>query len=73
MCLLAKVVYVADKIEVSRPGVDPALRKMGRTADIETIFAAVLDNTVAHLKARHLDISYGTRRLLAAMQKRNSP
>ena len=68
---LAKVVYVADKIEVSRTGVDPVLRKMSRTADLDTLFAAVLDNTVAFLKSHQLDISYGTRRLLAAMQKRN--
>ena len=70
---LAKVIYVADKIEMSRIGVDPALRKISRTADLDTLFKAVLDNTVAQLKARQLDISYGTRRLLAAMEKRNRP
>jgi nicotinate-nucleotide adenylyltransferase len=71
MNALAKVVYIADKIEISRPGVDPALRKMSRNCDLDTLFAAVLNNTVKFLRARQLDISYGTRRLLAAMQKRN--
>ena len=71
MCSLAKVVYVADKIEVSRDDVDPVLRKMSYTSDLDTLFAAVLDDTVAYLRSRHQDISYGTRRLLLAMQKRN--
>ena len=67
----SKVVYVADKIEMSRPGVDPVLREMGRSADLDTLLAAVLGDTVAYLKSRQLDISYGTKRLLAAMHKRN--
>ena len=71
MCSLAKVVYIADKIEISRNGVDPAFRTMSMSVDLDTLFAAVLDNTVAFLKSRELDISYGTRRLLLAMQKRN--
>jgi len=68
---LAKVVYIADKIEVSRRGVDPALRSLSRSAGLDTLFKAVLDNTVAYLKSRQIDISYGTRSLLAAMEKRN--
>lgn len=71
MCDLAKVVYVADKIEVSRTGIDPGLREMSRTNDLETLFAAVLSNTVTSLKSRQLDLSYSTRRLLTAMQKRS--
>ena len=71
MCPLAKVVYVADKIEVSRTGIEPFLIDMSRTADLDSLFAAVLDNTVAYLRSRQLDISYGTRKLLSAMNKRN--
>jgi nicotinate-nucleotide adenylyltransferase len=67
---LAKVVYVADKIEISRDDVDPVLRKMSREGGLEDLFTAVLNDTVSYLKSRSLDISYGTRRLLAAMQKR---
>jgi HD superfamily phosphohydrolase YqeK len=71
MCSLAKVIYTADKIEVSRKGVDPALRQLAQTCDMETLFAAVLSNTVSYLKSRQVDVSYGTRRLLSAMQKGN--
>ena len=70
MGALAKVVYIADKIEVSRTGVFPALRELGRNGDLDTLFSAVLNNTVTYLKSRQLDISYGTRRLLAAMHER---
>ena len=69
---LAKIVYIADKLEVSRVGVEPALKNMCSGDDLESLFAAVLKNTVSHLKHKQLDISYGTRRLLAAMQKRNA-
>jgi nicotinate-nucleotide adenylyltransferase len=68
---LAKAVYIADKIEISRTEA-AGLRLMSRTAGLDDLFTAVLDNTVAYLKSRHLDISYGTRRLLAAMNKRNT-
>jgi len=71
MCPLAKIVYIADKIEVSRIGLESSLRKMAASADLDVLFAAVLDNTVAHLKSRQLDLSYGTKRLLTAMHKRN--
>jgi nicotinate-nucleotide adenylyltransferase len=67
---LAKVVYVADKIEISRNRVEPALRRLSRESDLETLFTAVLNDTVSYLKSHALDISYGTRRLLAAMHKR---
>jgi len=68
---LAKVVYVADKIEISRDEVDPVLRRMSMEANLETLFSAVLSDTVSYLKSQAKDISYGTRRLLAAMQKRD--
>jgi len=69
---LAKIVYIADKIEVGRPGIEASLRELKESADLETLFAAVLNNTVAFLRSRELDISYGTKRLLSAMHKRNS-
>jgi len=69
---LAKIVYVADKLEVSRIEAAPALKEICKSDDLESIFTAVLNNTVTHLRFRQLDISYGTRRLLAAMQRRNN-
>jgi nicotinate-nucleotide adenylyltransferase len=70
---IAKVVYIADKIEISRTDVDPILREMSRESDLDTLFSEVLSDTVNYLKSRHLDISYGTRRLMAAMRKKNKP
>jgi nicotinate-nucleotide adenylyltransferase len=68
---IAKIVYIADKIEISRTDVDPILRKMSQESDLDTLFTEVLSDTVNYLKSRHLDISYGTRRLMAAMRKKN--
>ena len=73
MSSLAKIVYIADKIEPSRPDVDSELRKMSRSLELDSIFRAVFDNTVAQLRARDLDLSYGTKRLLLAMEKRSKP
>ena len=68
---LEKIIYIADKIEISRSGLEPELREMISNADLETLFKSVLDDTVAHLRARSLDLSFGTRKLLAAMEKKN--
>jgi nicotinate-nucleotide adenylyltransferase len=73
---LAKLIYIADKIEVSRERVSPELRDMARTVDsldgLEPLFAAALDETVAYLRSRKLDISEGTLRLLEAIHKRRA-
>ncbi|MDR3171693.1 MAG: nicotinate (nicotinamide) nucleotide adenylyltransferase [Treponema sp.] len=67
---LAKVVYIADKIEVSRETVGPGLRELSQTAELDKLFGAVLDNIVAYLRSRKLDISEGTMRLLEAMERK---
>ena len=72
MGALAKIVYIADKIEISRTGVDPALRSIADSADLDTLFSAVLDNTVTYLRSRELEISTGTKRLLASMREGNN-
>jgi nicotinate-nucleotide adenylyltransferase len=69
---LAKVVYIADKIELSREDVNPVIRELSLTADLDRLFGAVLDETVAYLQSRSLDISEGTLRLLEAMRQRNN-
>jgi HD superfamily phosphohydrolase YqeK len=64
---------VADKIEASREDVDERLREMldnTNTVDLDTLFTATLDTTVAYLRAQKMDISPGTLRLLAAMRKK---
>jgi nicotinate-nucleotide adenylyltransferase len=79
MGALGKVVYIADKIEVSREGVEPELRQAGLagtgplaggTAEeaLDRLFGAVLDETVSFLKSRELDLSEETMRLLEKMK-----
>ena len=66
---LAKIVYIADKLEVSREYADPGLRKMcyeGR--DLDVIFSAVLKKTITDLRAKKLDLSEETMRLLEKMK-----
>jgi nicotinate-nucleotide adenylyltransferase len=67
---LAKVVYIADKIEISRQDVDPGLWELSRSAGLDHLFDAVFRQTLAYLRSQEIDLSYGTRRLLAAMRKR---
>jgi nicotinate-nucleotide adenylyltransferase len=72
---LGKVVYIADKIEVSREGVEPALRQAGLAGQgplaggpageaLDRLFGAALNETVNFLKYRKLDLSEETMRLL---------
>ena len=65
---LAKVVYIADKLEVSREKADPVLRQLAYTSnDLDRIFAAVLDQTVSWLRAKKLKLSEETVYLLKKM------
>ncbi|GHV47561.1 nicotinate-nucleotide adenylyltransferase [Spirochaetia bacterium] len=78
---LAKVLYIADKIEVSRTGVDPALRDFGggepipdparAEQELDRLFGKVLNETVSWLRSREMDLSEGTLRLLELIEKRN--
>jgi nicotinate-nucleotide adenylyltransferase len=70
---LVKVIYIADKIESSREGVGGDLREMSRKADLDTLFTAVLDSTVAYLRSQKMEISPGTLRLLATIHKKEQP
>jgi nicotinate-nucleotide adenylyltransferase len=66
---LAKVVYIADKVEVSREKIDPALRKMCYTNEsLDRILFAVLDQTVSWLRSKKLELSDETFRLLEKMR-----
>ena len=69
MCPLAKVVYVADKMEVSRDRADPSVRKLALAGnDLDEIFAAVVYQTVSSLRSRKLELSGETMRLLQKMR-----
>jgi len=68
---LAKIIYIADKTESSR-NIDPALRKMCREADLDTILVAVLERTIVKLRAKELDLSEDTIMLLNRMKERKN-
>ncbi|MCL2209947.1 MAG: nicotinate (nicotinamide) nucleotide adenylyltransferase [Treponema sp.] len=74
MSSLAKVIYIADKAEVSRT-IDPGIRSMCCGEDfqktpeaLDIIFSAVLRKTVSKLQARELNLSLDTLKLLERMK-----
>ena len=60
---LAKVIYIADKTEVSR-NIDPALRKICMEGSLDDILFAVLEKTIVKLQSKKLDLSEDTLKLL---------
>jgi nicotinate-nucleotide adenylyltransferase len=65
MGTLAKVIYIADKLEVSREKIDPALKKLVyKGNNLDAIFSAVLNQTVSFLRSKKLQLSAETLRLL---------
>jgi len=73
MCRLSKIVYIADKVEFSREKVDPNLRAMCYTEEnLDSIFMAVLDQTVSWLRSRKIDLSNETLQLLENLQGKKS-
>ena len=67
---LAKVVYIADKIEVSREKIDPAVRKLAYTEDdLDRIFVTVLEQTVSWLRAKKVKLSQESLALLEKMRR----
>jgi len=68
---LAKIVYIADKTESSRV-IDPALRKMCKEADLDSILLAVLEKTITKLRAKELDLSEDTLKLLNKIKERKN-
>jgi nicotinate-nucleotide adenylyltransferase len=69
---LARVVYIADKIENSRRDVKGELRDFSRFADLDSLFTAVLEETVAFLRSKQMDLSAGTLVLLDAIHNRRN-
>ncbi|MDR3122411.1 MAG: nicotinate (nicotinamide) nucleotide adenylyltransferase [Treponema sp.] len=65
---LAKAVFIADKVEISRESVDASLRNIAAFPSLDALFAAVLNDNVAYLRSRKLSLSKGTLRLLDTMK-----
>ncbi|MDR2901361.1 MAG: nicotinate (nicotinamide) nucleotide adenylyltransferase [Treponema sp.] len=73
MGVLAKIVYIADKIEIGREGIDPKMRDFTKYKDIDSLFELVFKDTVAYLNAKNLTISEGTLKLMEVIQKGRNP
>ncbi|MDR2717155.1 MAG: nicotinate (nicotinamide) nucleotide adenylyltransferase [Treponema sp.] len=67
---LAKMVYIADKMEVSREKIDPAVRKLAYTEnDLDKIFVTALEQTASWLRAKKLKLSQESLALLEKMRR----
>jgi len=65
---LAKILYIADKMEVSRVKVEPALRKRILSGDtLDRILISVLEQAVSSIRNRKLELSKETMGLLEKM------
>ena len=65
---LAKIIYIADKTEVSR-NIDPALRKICyEEKDLDRILYAVLKKTIGKLQSKELVLLDDTLRLLEKLK-----
>ncbi|GHU68089.1 nicotinate-nucleotide adenylyltransferase [Spirochaetia bacterium] len=67
---LARILYIADKIEVSRDYVDPSLREMDLSLD--ELFTKVLKDTTDWLADRKLAIAPETRELLEFINREHT-
>ncbi|MDR3148190.1 MAG: nicotinate (nicotinamide) nucleotide adenylyltransferase [Treponema sp.] len=71
---LAKVLYVADKIEVSREGVESRLRDFRGyegtgEGGLDRLFGKIFLETVGWLRSKKFELSEGTMRLLEQMER----
>ena len=69
---LAKILYIADKIEFSRDYIHPEIRKMCGLTSLDELFNSVLEENITFLKTQKKEISYNARKLLAVIEKRKT-
>jgi nicotinate-nucleotide adenylyltransferase len=69
MGALAKILYIADKIEVSRHGVDPALRVYAESATLDQLLEAILNSSIRYLRSQKQSVSSETISLLKSLHK----
>jgi nicotinate-nucleotide adenylyltransferase len=70
---LAKALYIADKVESSREGVEPRLRDFSEYAGagepgLDRLFEKILRETIAWLRVKNLDPSRDALKLLAKLE-----
>jgi nicotinate-nucleotide adenylyltransferase len=64
MDALGKIVFVADKIEPGRVGMDPEYRIRILESDLDGMTRLVVEDNIRYLEARGKEVSASTRRLL---------
>jgi nicotinate-nucleotide adenylyltransferase len=62
---LAKIVYIADKIEPSRTDVSPTARELARDGSLQALFIATVEDTVRYLGRRRKQVYEETTLMLA--------
>lgn len=70
MDALGKIVFVADKIEPGRTGLDPDYRKKILASDLDGMTRLVLEDNMRYLEARGKAVSPVTIRMLESLKKR---
>ncbi|MDR2746953.1 MAG: nicotinate (nicotinamide) nucleotide adenylyltransferase [Treponema sp.] len=70
---LSKVIYIADKLEFSREGVEPRLRDFSEYAGtgergLDRLFEKILRETIAWLRIKNIDPSEDALKLLAKLE-----
>lgn len=66
---LAKIVYIADKIEPLRMGIEPSLRIACRTDSLPVLFAKVVSQTLLYLKQRVKLLTEESEAMLAELRQ----
>ncbi len=69
MSSLAKIVYIADKLEPSRDHIPDSLRQQIKLSDLDTLFIVVLNDTVQYLQEHGKVLADETRQLLALIRR----
>jgi nicotinate-nucleotide adenylyltransferase len=71
---LARALYVVDKIEFTREGVDSKLREqlarvLAAKGDFDALFRAVMEDNVRYLRSRDMEVSAETLEILKHLQQ----
>jgi nicotinate-nucleotide adenylyltransferase len=66
---LAKIVYIADKVEPRRKTVDPRLRELCATAPLDALFLEIVRGTHDYRRRKGVVISENAQRLLRRLEK----
>jgi nicotinate-nucleotide adenylyltransferase len=72
MCNLAKILYVADKIEPKRPQVTGEYLKKLEVLDLDTLLVVVMKENIAYLDFKGKTVSPASRDLLSLLERQRA-